>query len=167
MISRELFSVRRKGSPFDRIMDRSQAEGFRERRLKMGDAAKWEIGKVPSCLCCGEVAWPNRRCTKHQGRTPCVVDGCKRTTARHTTYFVCGQHWKAYVPPGSPERRVLNRLARLAKRLGYTKTERWPDHLERRWWRAWTAIALWVQRRSTEGHLDQAEIERLFGWTDG
>lgn len=165
MINTDLVAIESTDSPGItlRVCTRAQGEVW----VPGGKQGTFFLTPVPSCLCCGEAAWPNRRCTKHQGRTPCVVEGCKRTTARHTTYFVCGQHWKAYVPPGSPERRVLNRLTRLAKRLGYTKTERWPDHLERRWWRAWTAIALRVQRRSTEGHLDQAEIERLFGWADG
>lgn len=131
-----------------------------------GADGPYYLQRVPSCRCCGEPAWDNLRCTKHQGRTPCVVEGCKRTTARRTTYFVCGEHWKAYVPPGSPERRALNRLARMAKKLGYSRTDHWPEPLESRWWRLWDGIARRVQRRSTEGSIDETAIRRLFGWED-
>lgn len=162
MINVELVAVESTDSPGItlRVCTREQGEAW----VPGGRQGTFFLTPVHSCQCCGEPAWPNRRCTKHQGRTPCVVDGCKRTTSRHTTYFVCGEHWRAYVPPGSPERRTLNRLARTAKKLGYSRTERWPDQLEARWWRVWAAIARRVQRRSTEGRLDQAEIERMFGW---
>ncbi|APZ81835.1 hypothetical protein vBEliSR6L_70 [Erythrobacter phage vB_EliS_R6L] len=160
---RELFVIEREGSPFTRPpMSREAATAFMARQTQPG----WSMRRIPTCRCCGEPAWKNWLCTKHQGRTPCVVEGCRRTTKRWTTYFICGEHWKAYVPPGSPERRVLNRLARTAKKLGYSKTERWPDDLEARWWRAWAAIARRVQRRSTEGLMDEAEIRRMFGWAD-
>lgn len=135
---------------------------------------------APVCACCGECAFidlvcvkPNRdplkreyRCQRHRGRTPCVVEGCLRSTGISTTYFICAQHWKAYVPPGSPERRVLQRLTRLARKMGYAKTDTWPDELEGRWWRVWSSIAKRVQRRSTDGHIDQDEIERMFGWKE-
>lgn len=166
MISdRDLVTVTQKGQPFTYgTMPRADAERAIEARRVAGRL--FDLTPVPSCRCCGEPAWTNLRCTKHQGRTPCVVEGCKRTTARHTTFFICGEHWRAYVPPGCPERRVLNRLARTAKKLGYSRTERWPDELEARWWRVWSAIARRVQSRSTEGDLDQREIERMFGWSD-
>lgn len=169
MISdRDLVMLRRKGSPFNHApVPRASGEASLARLAQNGaDMGRWELIAVPSCRCCGEPAWTNLRCTKHQDRTPCVVEGCKRTTKRHTTFYVCGEHWKAYVPPGSPERRVLNRLTRTAKKLGYKKTDRWPDDLEARWWRAWAAIARRVQRRSTEGVMDEAEIRRMFGWAD-
>lgn len=169
MISdRDLVAVRLVGSAFQSSpTDRANAEAYIAHRADRGQRGEqWEILPVPSCRCCGEPAWANLRCTKHQGRTPCVVEGCKRTTKRFMTYYVCGEHWKAYVPPGSPERRILNRLARTAKKLGYSKTDRWPDDLEARWWRAWDAIARRVHRRSTEGMMDEAEIRRMFGWAD-
>lgn len=164
MITRDLVALIGKDSPHLTlsVVDREQGE----RWVPGGDSEHYRLESVPSCLCCGEPAWDNRRCTKHQGRTPCVVEGCRRTTARFTIYFVCGEHWKAYVPPGSPERRVLNRLARLAKKLGYSKTERWPDDLEVRWWRTWASIAARVQRRSTEGQVDEREIRKMFGWEE-
>lgn len=157
--------IQQRGFPYSwGTMRRPQAEAAIAMRGREGD--QFELVPVPSCRCCGGLGWENQRCSKHQGRTPCAAEGCHRTTTKHMTYFVCGQHWKAYVPPGSPERRALNRLTRLAKKLGYSKTARWPDQLERRWWSLWDGIARRVQRRSASGHLDQAEIERMFGWAD-
>ena len=171
MITVELVNLHLKGSPYTGpVKTRAAAEamiGYKVEHRGEAEADKWELLPIPSCPCCGDPAWENGRCTKHQGRTACVVEGCKRTTARSTTYFICGQHWKAYVPPKSPERRTLNRLVRLAKKAGYTRTERWPYKLECRWWRLWNGIARRVAARSTAGHLDQAAIEKMFGWDDG
>lgn len=140
------------------------------RMVPGGRSGTFFLTPVPSCRCCGEPAWANLRCTKHQDRNPCVVEGCSRTRKANghpsTTALVCGEHWKRFVPPGSPERRVLNRIVKAAKRIGYKRTDRWPDELERRYWRVWYAIMARVQRASTEGRLDQAAIERLFGWDD-
>lgn len=162
---RDLVSVRKVGEPWDfGTMSRSHAEAAIALRARPG--VRYDLTPVPTCCCCGEPAWDNLRCTKHQGRTPCRADGCGRTTARRVNHYLCGEHWRTYVPPGSPERRVLNRLTRLAKKLGYAKTARWPDELEARWWRAWSSIARRVERRSREGKLDEAEIRAMFGWTD-
>lgn len=157
--AKDLWTVEKIGHPFT-----SAPMSLDEARAKIGGRQGYRINRVRSCLCCGAVAWPNGRCKRHQGCVPCVVDGCKRTTKRRTTYYICGEHWKVYVPPGSPERRVLNRLKQLAKKLGYSKTEQWPDDLEARWWRAWDAIARRVGKRSREGKLDEHEIKKMFGW---
>ena len=164
MINVELVGVYATDTPdiVLRVCTRQRGEAM----VPGGRSHGFYLAPIPSCRCCGEAAWPNQRCTKHQGKTPCVVNGCKRTTGRRTALFICGEHWKAYVPPGSPERRVLNRLVRTARRLGYTKTDQWPDGLERRWWTAWSAIARRVEARSSEGRLDEAEIRAMFGWGD-
>lgn len=132
-------------------------------------ASTFETELVVSCRCCGEPAWPNLRCTKHQDRNPCAAEGCRKTRAAHGRLSdeasLCGEHWRAFVPPGSPTRRAFNRLARIAKRLGYKRTDRWPDELEARWWRLWAGVMRRV-RRAADGHIDRAEIERLFGWSD-
>lgn len=174
MITTDLVSRRLKGSPFQHpAIPRARGEawlaGYRERDPE--DAAEWELLAVLSCACCGEAAWPNGRCTKHQNRNPCVVEGCKRTgkasaDTLRTDVHLCGEHWKLYCPAGSPERRAINRLFRLAKKAGYTRTEVWPYQLEQRYWRLWMGALRRVRRRSTAGHLDQAEIERMFGWAD-
>jgi hypothetical protein len=131
--------------------------------------SSWSLAPVPSCRCCGEPAWANLRCTKHQDRNPCAAEGCQRTSKANgqlrDDHTLCGEHWRAFVPPGSPTRRAFNRLARLAKRLGYKRTDRWPDELESRWWRLWAGVIRRVRRRA-DGHIDKAEIERLFGWGD-
>lgn len=129
----------------------------------------FHVEPVPSCRVCGDPAWPNLRCTKHQDRNPCAAEGCRRTRAAHGDLrddaSLCGEHWRAFVPPGSPIRRAFNRLARVAKKLGYKRSDRWPDELEARWWRLWAGVMRRV-RRSADGHIDKAEIERLFGWSD-
>ena len=119
---------------------------------------------VPTCRCCGEPAWPNLRCTKHQDRNPCLVEGCRRTAKASRgeladDQVICGAHWRAYVPPRSPMRLVYNRFWRLARKRGG-----WDDALIRRFERFWRAMVLRVRRRSTEGLIDEAEIKRLFGW---
>jgi hypothetical protein len=163
---RDLVVLRVKGLPYDSgPVERAVAERYVNERKDWPVRPETEIVPIKTCPCCGEPAWENGRCTKHQGRTPCEVEGCRRSTGRFAGYYLCGEHWKAYVPPGSPERRVLNRLVRLARKLGYTKTERWPDHLEDRYRRAWVAIARRVRRRSQEGRLDEQEIHAMFGWS--
>lgn len=165
MIGHDLVAICSTDSPGITLRVCTREQG--ERWVPGGRQGTFYLTPVPSCQCCGEPAWPNMRCTKHQGRTPCVVEGCRRTTGKVTAYYVCGEHWKAYVPPGSPERRAMNRLVRKAKKLGFTKSERWPPDLERRWWVLWHGTVRRVQKRSTEGRLDQREIERMFGWDEG
>lgn len=138
--------------------------------------------QAPICACCGDVEFrdltcvaPNRdpelreyRCETHRDRNPCVVEGCRRTRAASGNHSsratVCGEHWRRYVPPGSAERRALQRMVRLAKKRGHAKTEIWPDELEDRYWRVWFAIVRRVRARSTDGQLDVTEINKLFGW---
>lgn len=171
MISdRDLVAIQRTGTrvPLYAMapMPRAEADRYVARR----PASTFTLEAVPSCRVCGEPAWPNLRCTKHQDRNPCAAEGCRRTRAAHGSLrddaSLCGEHWRAFVPPGSPGRRAFNRLARLAKQMGYKRTDRWPDELEARWWRLWAGVIRRV-RRAADGHIDQAEIERMFGWSDG
>lgn len=145
---------------------RAQGEA---RLAKLNPDGGWSLLSVPSCRVCGEPAWENLRCTKHQDRNPCAAEGCQRTRKANGELrddaSLCGEHWRAFVPPGSTTRRAFNRLARLAKKMGYKRTDRWPDELEDRWWSLWRGVIRRV-RRGAEGHIDQAAIERMFGWTD-
>lgn len=127
---------------------------------------KWRILPIQTCRCCGEPAWENLRCTKHQGRNPCAVEGCKRTVSAPPDgtladdQAICGEHWRRYVPPRSLLRRAYNRHIQRARRYG------WSAKSYAAWERFWTLLVKQVRRRAEGGHLDQAEIERLFGWVD-
>lgn len=135
--------------------------------------------KAPVCSCCGERPFadlvcvkpasnPNDReyrCSSHRDRNPCAIEGCCRTTKMPAAQpandrWLCGEHWRRFIPPRSPERRVYHRLFRLAKRHG------WTPELRARFWRLWDGMVARARRRSADGHLDQAEIERMFGWQE-
>lgn len=166
MISdRDLVALTRDRSPYTGSpISRERGEAWLAEYNRDGS---WSLVPIPSCRVCGQPAWPNLRCTKHQDRNPCAAEGCQRTRAAHGDLrddaSLCGEHWRAFVPPGSSTRRAFNRLARLAKKLGYKRSDRWPDELEARWWRLWAGVMRRV-RRSADGHIDKAAIDRLFGW---
>lgn len=147
-----------------------QVHTFLRWRREVAPAEQWDQWLVPTCRCCGEVAWDNLRCTKHQDRNPCVVEGCTRTMPARgwlrDDAFLCGEHWRVHCPPGSPIRKAFNRLGRLARRMGYRRHDRWPDQLQERRWRLWQGLVRRIQRGDPEGHIDQAAIERMFGWAD-
>jgi hypothetical protein len=120
---------------------------------------------VSSCRCCGERAAPNLRCAKHQGRNPCAIDGCRRTTSAPRgrladDSWMCGEHWRRYVPPHSKVRRAYHRFWRTAKKTG------WTPELVRRFNRFWDGLVTRARRASTDGRIDIAEINQLFGWDD-
>jgi hypothetical protein len=169
MISdRGFVTVSRKSSPYSYApTDADRAQEFIDWRAQVAPGEEWTVTPAPSCRVCGEPAWPNLRCTKHQDRNPCAAEGCRRTRAAHGDLrddaSLCGEHWRQFVPPGSPTRRAFNRLARVAKLAGYRRSDRWPDELEDRWWRLWRGVIRRV-RRAADGHIDQALIERMFGW---
>jgi len=168
---RNLVAVQRYGSPYQGpAIPRKRGEAWIAERVRYHSSERWTLVPVPSCRCCGEPAWDNLRCAKHQDRNPCAAEGCHRTGAAHGRLSeeatICGEHWRAFVPPGSPTRRAFNRLARVAKKAGYRRTDRWPDELEERWWRLWRGVIRRV-RRAAEGHIDKAAIERMFGWNEG
>jgi hypothetical protein len=92
-------------------------------------------------------------------RTTCLLDGCKRTTAGYIRGgWICGEHWRRYIPPRSRIRRAYHALYRKGKRLD------WPDELVDRWWKLWTAIKRRARRLHDKGDLSEAEINRLMGW---
>lgn len=167
MINRDLVAILSTESPITiAVVDRAKGEEM----VPGGAQGTYYLQSVPSCRVCGEPAWPNLRCTKHQDRNPCAAEGCRRTRKAvngqlHDDWSLCGEHWRAFVPPGSPTRRAFNRLARLAKKLGYKRTDRWPEELEERWWSLWRGVMRRV-RRGAEGHIDEQAIRRLFGWAD-
>lgn len=164
---RDLVSLRPKDSPYQYVAQtREAADRYLAMRANWPSAMRegeLEMVPVPSCRCCGEPAQPNLRCVKHQGRAPCAAEGCRRTRAGHVM-SICGEHWRLYVPPGSPQRRAILRLRRMAKKSGYKLNDHWGDALEHRYWQLWNGIIRRVRRLSTEGAIDEAEINKLFGW---
>jgi len=106
------------------------------------------------------------RCGKHRDRNPCAVDGCARTTDAKgwlaNDGWLCGEHWKIACPPGSPSRRVYNRLFALHRKED-GKGKPWSPVLNRRYWRVMGAIVLHA-RAATAGDLDMKTINEMFGW---
>lgn len=47
-------------------------------------------------------------------RTPCVIDGCHRTTQKPYSEWICGKHWQRLT---RAERRIWARLKRKSRRL--------------------------------------------------
>lgn len=138
-------------------------------------AGQFEVVPGPGCSCCGQrwgAMWGAGnvwRCEKHRDRNPCAIEGCRRTRAAPmqddgTPYLandqtLCSEHWRRFVPPHSPMRRVYHRFFRQAKRHG------WTPELRRRFWRIWNRIVDQARSRS-EGDIDEAEINRMFGWDE-
>lgn len=90
--------------------------------------------------------------------TCCSIEGCKGRTSRCFPW-ICSKHWRTACPPGSKERKALNRICRLGKRYG------WSDTLSNRFWVIWNTIVRRGNAR-VRGDLDVAEINRLMGWDD-
>lgn len=115
-----------------------------------------------TCACCGSLDVVLKRhgfwrCERHRGSTPCGVLPCKRSTSYPTGIWICGAHWRAGVPPGSPARRVWLRFRRIIRRFG------WNPEREARCDRLWAWLLARCQA-AADGDLDQREIDRLFGW---
>lgn len=163
--AKDLWTVEKIGHPFT-----SAPMTLDETRAKIGGRQGYRINRVRTCLCCGKIAWPNGRCQAHQDRNPCVVEGCKRTRRAHgylsSRMAVCGEHYKAFVRPGSRDRRVHNSFFRKAKQMGLGKNDRWPDALARRYWVFWDLLLRRIISRSKapDGALDEDEIKKMFGW---
>jgi hypothetical protein len=131
-------------------------------------SSNWKLEPVPGCQCCGQPAtvWyvgEQRRCHKHWGRNPCLIEGCTRTTAvkdgrHHCEDWICGLHWRSLVPPRSKLRRTYHAHFRRAKRIG------WTPETEEKFWRFWTLLVRQARRRADHGFVDEAEINRLMGW---
>jgi hypothetical protein len=156
----------RRGQDLYAPCDRARAEEF---LASYNDyPADWELRPWPSCLVCGEPGYHStNRCWTHQGRTPCAIEGCTKSRKfesgcwDHATW-VCGIHWRQVCPPRSALRRTYLRFHRIARKLGVEKS-RWPDDLERRYWRFFRGMIARHHRR-LEGFVDEAEINKLFGW---
>lgn len=133
---------------------------------------------LPHCWVCGRIAhtWQNPmvpdgrwRCNFHLRNNPCGVDGCTNShRAQHSLHnqidWVCSVHWKQVCPPRSVWRRTYLRFFRIARKLGVEKS-RWPDDLERRYWRFFEGMVRRYDRRASgEVFVDEAEINRMFGW---
>jgi len=134
-------------------------------------ADQWTMEPKPICACCGETyrtyllyRGETIRCKKHEDRNPCVIQGCTRTQAARGSFtdagFLCSEHWRRYVPPGSPGRKAYHRLHRIGKRRG------WPDDLRVRYWRFWGGLVKRAIRDSQQGRLDMTAVNALFGWSD-
>jgi hypothetical protein len=135
----------------------------------------------PACGCCGIVRqgdWKNAqpmrlvaridgrpiwRCDRHVGRNPCCIEGCGRTFAHkcdtdgrgaedYSWRVMCGRCWRK-----APKfmRDALARVRRDAKRQG------WTDRHHARHGRLWERCRRAIEQGQ---YLDQAEIERMFGW---
>jgi hypothetical protein len=144
------------------------------------DLDQVEVVPAPSCACCGtdmcrlpgsppircvrlnaDPAKREYRCPKHLDRNPCAIEGCKRTTSANGYHsadvWICGEHWRRYIPARSLRRRAYHAFFRRAKRHG------WSEELKADFWRFFDALVASARRRSSGGHIDVAEIERLFG----
>lgn len=148
--------------------ERRRAEDFLAERG--ADLFEWELRPFPSCRVCGSngVNGTNR-CWKHRGRTPCAIEGCTKSRKFESgcwddATWVCGIHWREVCPPRSALRRTYLRFYRIARKLGVEKS-RWPDDLERRYWRFFRALVARHHRRMNgDSFIDEAEINKLFGW---
>lgn len=151
------------------VWQREHGERFLSSPEWLPVADQFEIVGSPCCQCCGYSdgsMWgdgENFRCDKHRDRNPCAIEGCKRTTAAHegrlaTDQYLCSEHWRALVPPRSRRRRIYHHYFRKGKRFG------WSPELTRSFYRFWDRLVADARKRTTEGHIDEAEIGRLFGW---
>jgi hypothetical protein len=125
---------------------------------------------APRCACCGadehraqlvKVTDGPWRCVDHRDRNPCAIEGCRRSTeARYLANdrWLCPEHWRRFVPPRSLRRRAYNAFFRKAKRFG------WSPELNAQFWRFWFSLVKSARRRSVEGSIDKASIDRMFGW---
>jgi len=141
-------------------------------------ADQFEIVPGPLCACCGDDAYSlyhngeSFRCAKHRDRNPCAIEGCKRTTAvpedgrwSSSSYF-CAEHWRRFVPPRSRVRRLYQAFFRQEKQhgWGYKGKRGRSARLDWRFRRFWCALVDRARRQATEGHIDEAEINRIMGW---
>lgn len=125
-----------------------------------------------ACRVCGDhmivIKWADGwRCEKHSRSHACVIEGCRRSTVTKGTpsseVWICGEHWRLYCPPRSLRRRAFRRFWAKAKKLGATGGHDWPDELERQYWRWWETFVSMARAKAAGGHINIAEIERMFG----
>lgn len=90
-------------------------------------------------------------------RTVCSIRGCSRSTARDVEEWICSPHWRAGIPPRSPQRKVWIRAIRLGRKFGWTEER--IARVDRIW--------EWLKARcqaAADGDIDRREIDKLFGW---
>lgn len=165
--ARDYVQLIREDTSFYWPSTRAEAEEFVERWK--WDESPFRFAPYPTCWVCGELAASSEenRCHKHRGRTPCSIDGCRKSRkfegyVSDERVWVCGIHWRQVCPPRSPLRRTYNRFFRIARKLGVAK-ERWPDELERRYWRFFGGMIA-RYHRGLVGYIDEREINKMFGW---
>lgn len=130
------------------------------------------IENFRACQCCGKPAyiWYGSdnliaRCRQHHNSNPCAIEGCKHTRKiaergrLANDAWICSDHWRWLVRPGSRDRRAYNAFWRRAKRQGMD------DRRARQFWKMWDLIVARARRRSA-GDLDMREVCHLFGWDD-
>lgn len=145
------------------------------------DQSLFTVARAPVCACCGSDALVTHhapyRCDKHRDRNPCAIEGCTRTRAAPERsdgsleladdQILCAEHWRRFVPPHSKLRRTYHRFWRIAKRQATPENPHgWTVGLNRRFERFWRGLVAQARRKATEGHLDEAEINRMFGWDE-
>lgn len=127
----------------------------------------YDLVPAKACQVCGtstSAMTDHRRCEKHQGRNPCIIEGCKRTAAAPDSGqlscddVICGEHWRRYVPPRSRMRKLYHSHFRRGKREGWTMRR------NRQFQRFWNFLVATVRKRHEGGYLDETEINRLMGW---
>lgn len=173
MITRDLWKLSRPDAPLAASYGpKAKVEEWLHRLTAPGD--RHVIEPVPCCACCGAdfadvrerngsiTVWPNGavRCDRHHDRNPCAIEGCTRTcagTEMRSDLWLCGEHWRRFVPPRSARRRAYLALRRKGFRLG------WPDEMKAEFWKLWFALVRQARRKAEGGFLDMAHLERLFG----
>lgn len=129
-----------------------------ESSVRLADRQRFPLTHVADVH--GKPVW---RCDRHVGRNPCCIEGCGRTFAHkgdtdgrgaedYSWRVMCGRCWRK-----APKfmRDAVARVRRDARRQGWTDRNHAPHG--RLWERCRRAI-------EQGQHLDQAEIERMFGW---
>lgn len=94
-------------------------------------------------------------------RVVCSIKGCARSRAgKPREEWICSVHWRALVPPRSLLRRAYHRHQRRGRAAD------WSPETRRAFWRFWDLLVLTLNRRVSEGSIDTAEINRMFGFDD-
>lgn len=137
------------------------------------DATHLTVVPAPAC-CCGisrsadlalvqdDDGHKAIRCAKHVGRLPCIIEGCGRTFKMdpgegYSVVTCCGRHWRM-APRYMRDRARF--LRKKAEKMGWGGRAGRLHHI------AWHRCIAAINRRGDiggEGHIDIAEIERMFG----